>query len=72
MASDKYNTQGKFLAAIRLSHDRKVIRDKEKDAHEAQLTSASPGILKYEKDWDDWLTGLPTTLTLMRGVTDVP
>jgi hypothetical protein len=45
------------------------IRNKEKDAHEAHIKSASPGKLKKKdgKMWDDWLTGL----TLMRGVTDI-
>lgn len=66
------DTQAKFLRAIKLAYDRKEIRDKEKDAHEAQLKTASPGKLKDEKIWEDWLTGLHTTLTLMRGVTDVP
>ena len=65
-------TQAQFLSAIKLAHERKEIREKEKDAHDAQLKAASPGKLKDEKIWEDWLTGLQTTLTLMRGVTDVP
>jgi hypothetical protein len=43
------------------------------DVHDAQLKVASLGKLKdEERVWEDWLTGLHTTLTLMQGVTDVP
>lgn len=69
---DGITNRASFMKAINLARERKVIRDKEKDAHEAQIKAASPGKLKDSKMWDEWLTGLQTMLTLMRGVTDVP
>lgn len=66
------NSKASFMNAINLARERKDIRDKEKDSHDAQIKSASPGKLKDGKMWDEWVTGLQTVLTLMRGVTDVP
>lgn len=65
-------SQDEFRSAINLSAERRLIRKKEKDAHTAQLKIASPGKLKDEKSWADWLTGLHTTLSLIRGVSEVP
>jgi hypothetical protein len=65
LAAAAITTQAQFLSAIKLAHERKEIREKEKDAHDAQLKAASPGKLKDEKIWEDWLTGLQTMLTLM-------
>lgn len=62
----------RFIAAISEAGLRREFREKAKDAHDAQLKAASPGKLKDEKNWEDWLTALQTTLTLIRGVTDVP
>ena len=62
----------RFISAITEAGLRREFREKAKDAHDTQLKAASPGKLKDEKNWEDWLTGLQTTLTLIRGVTDVP
>jgi hypothetical protein len=51
---------------------RREFREKAKDAQDAQLKAALPGKLKDKNVWEDWLTGLQTTLTLIRVVTDVP
>ena len=72
LASANIDDQDEFLEAIQMAQERKEIREKEKDTHDSQLKAANPGKLKDEKDWEAWLTGLQTTLTLMRGVTDVP
>jgi hypothetical protein len=65
-------TPKRFITAITDAGLRCKFREKAKDAHDVQLKAALPGKLKDEKVWEDWLTGLQTTLTLIRGVTDVP
>ena len=72
LASSGIATQDEFISAIELSLSRKEIREVGEKTLEAQLKIASPGKLKDEKIWEDWVTGLQTTLTLMRGVTGVP
>lgn len=72
LAAAGIDTPEKFCVAIYAATERREIRLKEKDAHAAQLKVASPGKLKDEKSWSAWLTGLQTTLSLIRGVKDVP
>lgn len=72
LASASIETQETFITAIELAQFRKDIRTVEEKTLEAQLKIASPGKLKDEKIWEDWVTGLQTTLTLIRGVTGVP
>jgi hypothetical protein len=61
-----------FFQFIEESHRRAVNREKEKQGLAARIAAASPGMLKNgERDWDKWVTGLKTVLTLTRGVTDV-
>jgi hypothetical protein len=72
LAAAGIDTPEKFREEIYAAAERKEIRKKEKDAHAAQLKIASPGKLKDEKSWADWLTGLQTTLSLIRGAKDVP
>lgn len=72
LANSGIETKDEFINAIKLAYSRKTIRELEKDTLEAQLKVASPGKLKDEKSWEDWVTGLETTLTLIRGVTEVP
>jgi hypothetical protein len=50
----------RFITAITEAGLRREFREKAKDAHDAQLKAASPGKLKDEKNWEDWLTALAT------------
>ena len=62
-----------FFQFIEESHRRAVNHEKEKQGLAACIAAASPQMLKNgERDWDKWVTGLKTVLTLTRGVTDVP
>ncbi len=72
LASSGITTVDEFISAIELAQSREDIRGIEDKTLEAQIKIASPGKLKDEKIWEDWMTGLQTTLTLMRGVTGVP
>ncbi len=67
------NVRGLFLHHLEESHQRAINRLKEKDGLATRIAAAYPGKLRNgEKDWDKWVTGLKTVLTLTRGVKDVP
>ena len=61
-----------FKRAIAVAAQRSLIRDKESKDASAVSEEASPGKLKDERKWTDWIAGFENMLSTILGVNGVP
>jgi len=65
-------TQESFKAAISIAAHRADIRKKEAKDASSVSSEASPGKLKDDKKWQEWITGFKNMLLTLLGVNGVP
>jgi hypothetical protein len=65
-------TQESFKAAISRAAQRADIRKKEAKDASSVSSEASPGKLKDNKKWQEWITGFENMLSTLLGVNGVP
>jgi len=65
-------TQDSFKAAISIAAQRADIRKKEAKDTSSVSSEASPGKLKDNKKWQEWITGFENMLLTLLGVNGVP
>ena len=65
-------TQESFKAAISIAAQRADIRKKEAKDASSVSSEASPGKLKDDKKWQEWITGFENMLSTLLGVNGVP
>jgi len=65
-------TQESFKAAISIAAQRADIRKKEAKDTSSVSSEASPGKLKDNKKWQEWITGCKNMLSTLLGVSGVP
>jgi len=65
-------TQDTFRAALNTSAERATIRKQEGESSDQISRNASPGKLKDERKWDEWITQLENMLSTINGVNNVP
>ena len=61
-----------FMRAIAVASQRDLIRDKESKDASAVSAEASPGKLKDERKWTEWIVGFKNMLSTVLGVNGVP